>query len=100
MLGDERVPVLGAVENMVAAACPHCGGKVAIFPAVRHERSIWALGVDRLGSIPLDPALADAGDNGVPRLAREPQGPHAAAFRSIADAIVARLAESERRAVG
>ena len=98
MLEDARVAVLGAVENMAAAPCPHCGAKVAVFPAVRDARSIWALGVDRLGSIPLDAALAHAGDHGVPLLVQEPGSSHGDAFAAIAAAVVRRLDETDQRA--
>jgi ATP-binding protein involved in chromosome partitioning len=50
------VRVLGGVENMDGLTCPHCGGHVDVFPPVADERSIF-LEIDRLVSIPLDPAL-------------------------------------------
>ncbi|MBO0684161.1 MAG: P-loop NTPase [Candidatus Dormibacteraeota bacterium] len=60
------VRVLGAVENMAGIACPHCGELVEVFPAVPEPRSVWAMGVERLASIPLDPAVAAAADGGRP----------------------------------
>jgi ATP-binding protein involved in chromosome partitioning len=56
LLRDADVRVLGGVENMAGLACPHCGGHVDVFPPVSPERSIFAE-IDRLVSIPLDPAL-------------------------------------------
>jgi len=52
-----NVPVIGAVENMSGFVCPCCGERTEIFPPVAHERSIWALGVDKLAELPLDPTL-------------------------------------------
>jgi ATP-binding protein involved in chromosome partitioning len=57
-LRDAGVAVLGGVENMSDLICPHCGGRVEVFPGVAEERSIWSEGVAVLGRIPLDPGLA------------------------------------------
>jgi ATP-binding protein involved in chromosome partitioning len=58
LLRDANVRVLGAVENMAATTCPHCGEPIRLFPAVAEERSLWHDGIERLASIPLDPAYA------------------------------------------
>jgi ATP-binding protein involved in chromosome partitioning len=55
---DAGVRLLGAIENMSGFVCPHCGERSSIFPRVSERRSIWAQGVEQLGSIPLDPRLA------------------------------------------
>jgi len=52
-----NVPIIGAVENMSWVACASCGERIALFPAVAMERSIWNE-VERLVSLPLIPALA------------------------------------------
>jgi ATP-binding protein involved in chromosome partitioning len=64
MFRRAQVDVLGAVENMRGLACPHCGEYIELFPNVQAARSVWAMGVERLHSIPLDPALAAAADVG------------------------------------
>jgi ATP-binding protein involved in chromosome partitioning len=92
LLRAEDVPVLGAVENMSGLVCPHCGESVDVFPKVRDERSLWALGVPKLASISLDPVLARAGDLGRPIFIDRPDGPQAQAFRNLADAVVEALA--------
>lgn len=91
MFRDRSVPVLGGIENMTELACPHCGEQIAVFPQVPHERSLWVEGVPKLGSIPLDPAIARAGDHGVPALVSDPDGPQAQAFHALADRIAAEL---------
>ena len=88
MLAAAGVPVIGGVENMVALVCPHCGEGVEVFPRAPEERSIWASGVARLASIPLDPFVARAGDRGAPVLASEPAGAQAASFHELAAKIV------------
>jgi ATP-binding protein involved in chromosome partitioning len=57
-LRDADIPVLGGVENMSGLECPHCGERIEVFAAVAEARSVWAEGVNVLGRIPLDPALA------------------------------------------
>lgn len=91
MLRDESVRVLGGVENMTALSCPHCGERVDVFPHVRAERSLWAGGVERLASIPLDPALAYASDRGRPLLADGDDGAVGEAFRRLGERVVATL---------
>jgi ATP-binding protein involved in chromosome partitioning len=84
LFAETGTRVLGGVENMSGLVCPHCGETISVFGDVREERSIWALGVDRLGSIPLDPAVA----NGRPILL---DGPETAAGRELVK-IAARVA--------
>ena len=83
------VPVLGLVENMSTFVCPACGHETAIFRSGGGERTAKELGVDFLGSIPLDAEIALGGDAGVPIVVKQPEGPHAAAFRKLAEAVVA-----------
>ncbi len=79
-----RIPVLGGVENMTGFACPHCGAPVEVFPRVPEGRAIWTMGVERIGTIPLDPSVSEAGDRGRPLLVEHPQSLQAAAFRDTA----------------
>jgi ATP-binding protein involved in chromosome partitioning len=95
------VPVLGLVENMASFVCPHCGQETAIFRAGGGERTARELGVPFLGSIPLDAAIAEGGDEGNPIVVAQPHSAHAQAFERLAAAIGATLdrlaAESSRR---
>jgi ATP-binding protein involved in chromosome partitioning len=84
MLRTAGVRVLGGVENMAGLVCPHCGEVVEVFPPTPEERSLWAAGVTRLGSLPLDPAVARAGDEGVPVFLSVPTGVVATAYRELA----------------
>ena len=85
------VPILGGVENMSGLRCPHCSERIDIFPPVAHERSIWAMGVERLAEVPLDPAISRAGDRGRPLFATYPNSVQAEAFRSLARLLAERL---------
>ena len=58
------VRVLGGIENMAGLECPHCGGRINVFAPVAPERSLWSSQVQRLGQVPLDPALGVADGGG------------------------------------
>jgi ATP-binding protein involved in chromosome partitioning len=81
------VPVLGGVENMAALACPCCSTAIDVFPPCREERSIWATGVERLCSIPMEPAVARAGEDGTPVVVSDPDGPVSATFAALAASV-------------
>jgi ATP-binding protein involved in chromosome partitioning len=82
-----NVPVLGIVENMSTFICPHCGTRSDIFGhgGARHEAG--RLGVPFLGEVPLALAIREKSDAGLPVVASEPEGPHAQAFRAIAERV-------------
>jgi ATP-binding protein involved in chromosome partitioning len=79
--------LLGVVENMSGEAFGYGGG----------AKLAEALGVSLLGTIPLDPALREAGDRGVPVVEAEPDSESARAIFAIADAVVAARQGSIRR---
>jgi ATP-binding protein involved in chromosome partitioning len=92
-----NVPVLGVVENMSTFVCPHCGEETAIFKHGGGERTAAELETDFLGRIPLDAAIAEGGDAGVPIVVAQPDGAHAKAFRHIAEAVVGAVDRQDRR---
>jgi len=92
MFGTSGVPVIGAVENMSGLACPHCREAIEVFPQVPEDRSLWASGIACLGRVPLDPAVAAAGDRGRPLLLAHPESASAAAFRGLSREVGAALA--------
>jgi ATP-binding protein involved in chromosome partitioning len=92
MFKKVNVPVIGIVENMSSFVCPHCGEVTDIFKKGGGERTADLLATAFLGAVPLDPKIVLGGDSGVPIAVAEPQGPHAAAFHRIAEAVVAEVA--------
>jgi len=82
-----NVPVLGIVENMSYFVCPECGARSDIFGhgGARHEAQRH--GVPFLGEVPLHITIREKSDAGLPVVATEPDGPHAAAYRNIASAV-------------
>jgi ATP-binding protein involved in chromosome partitioning len=100
MFRKMEVPVLGLVENMSTFVCPSCGHETAIFRSGGGERTAAELDVPFLGSIPLDAEIAEGGDRGVPIVVQHPDGPHAAAFRKVAEAVERALARRSDATAG
>ena len=59
-----NVPVLGLVENMSSFKCPDYGKVHHIFGESKAQEIADAYGVETVASLPIDPALANAVDNG------------------------------------
>lgn len=60
------VPILGVVENMSGFICPKCGEMTDIFGTGRGQTLAMESGVDFLGAIPLEPAIAQSCETGRP----------------------------------
>jgi ATP-binding protein involved in chromosome partitioning len=88
------VPVLGIIENMSTFICPHCGGQSDIFGHGGARAEAAALEVDFLGEVPLHMEIRKTSDAGTPIVVSTPDGPHALAYRGIADAVWAKVAPS------
>ena len=78
-----HVPVLGVVENMSGFACPKCGEVTQILRSGGGRRLSDDMGVPFSGSIPMDPKIAEAGDNGRSFLQFYAQSPTAEIMRGI-----------------
>lgn len=94
MLEKVNVPILGIVENMSGFTCPSCGEVTHIFHQGGAKEIAVTMGVPFLGAIPLDPAIVDSGDNGVPLAIAAPDSPAAQAYGRLADALTADLAQT------
>jgi ATP-binding protein involved in chromosome partitioning len=81
------VPVVGVVENMSAYTDPETGRRVELFSSGGGQRLADEIGAPLLGSVPLQPRLAELADAGRPILVAEPESPAAAALRQIAEAL-------------
>ncbi|RLG89524.1 MAG: ATP-binding protein [Thermoprotei archaeon] len=58
------IRILGIVENMSEFTCPRCGATYKLFGSGVGESMAKELGVEFLGSIPLDPRISEAMDRG------------------------------------
>ncbi len=85
-----HIRVAGVIENMAAFTCEH-GGTYPIFGSGGGRRLADEIGVDLVGSVPLDARLAAGGDAGLP-VASEDEGPLADAFAAVAERVVTDIA--------
>ena len=63
MLDQRGLRVIGGVENMSSIACPRCGERTEVFPPTDETRAVWTR-ITKLASLPIDPSLALAADEG------------------------------------
>lgn len=59
-----NIPVLGLVENMSYAVCPHCGEKLDIFGVSRVEETAEKFGIGLNARLPITPDVARLFDAG------------------------------------
>jgi ATP-binding protein involved in chromosome partitioning len=90
------VPILGLVENMAGFICPHCGKDAPLFQKGGGEAEARRLGVPLVASIPLDPEVAQAGEDGTPLVIGRPRSPQAQALRWMAKVVAGRLSVIQR----
>jgi len=84
MFHKTNVRVLGIVENMSYFLCPGDGVRYDIFGRGGGQREADRLGVPLLGEIPIDVATREAGDTGMPIVARAQDGAVGREFMKIA----------------
>jgi ATPases involved in chromosome partitioning len=92
MMQRMGVRLLGLVENMSYFIAPDTGRRYDIFGTGGAERAAAELGMPFLGAIPLVMSIREGSDAGRPPLVAEPDGAEAAAYRSIARAVLAAAA--------
>lgn len=56
--------LLGLIENMSYLKCPSCGEEIHVYGETRGEQLAHSLAVPFLGSVPLDPEIAQRSDEG------------------------------------
>jgi ATP-binding protein involved in chromosome partitioning len=78
------VPVIGVVENMGPYTDPASGIRYAFFAEGGGERLAKEVGAELLGSVPLQPGLAEQADAGTPVVIGDPGSPAARALLEIA----------------
>jgi ATP-binding protein involved in chromosome partitioning len=84
MFDKVSIPVLGIVENMSAFVCPHCRTETAIFDKGGARTAAEKMGIRFLGDVPIDLAIREGGDKGVPIVVGQPDSPQAAALLAVA----------------
>jgi ATP-binding protein involved in chromosome partitioning len=86
-----ELPVIGIIENMSGMVCPHCGDIIDLFGTGGGEKAAQELGVPFLGSIPLDPEMVKAGDEGRPYILRHADTPAWKAVDTVMENLVKRV---------
>jgi len=89
MFDKVAIPVLGIVENMSSFVCPHCRKETNIFDHGGARSAAQKMGIRFLGEIPLDLAVREGSDKGVPIVAGQPDGPQSQAFIDTAQQVAA-----------
>jgi ATP-binding protein involved in chromosome partitioning len=87
MFDKVSIPILGIVENMSSFVCPHCRKETPIFDHGGARTAAEKMGIRFLGEIPIDLAIRQGGDQGVPIVAGQPDSPQAQAFLAVAKSV-------------
>lgn len=90
MFKKVEVPILGVVENMSYFHCPDNDKRYYIFGKGGGQRTAAQMDVPFLGEIPLQMAIREGGDQGVPIVIAEPDSPEAQSFIELAKKVMAR----------
>jgi ATP-binding protein involved in chromosome partitioning len=83
-----KIPIIGLIENMSGAVCPHCGEALELFEGTRGEAGpLQSLGLPLLGRIPFDRRIAMCADQGRSFMDEHALTPASQAFRIIIDSL-------------
>lgn len=86
MFRSMNVPIIGVVENMSFLTLPD-GSQLDIFGQGGGEQLAAETKTDFLGSVPMDPAIREAGDLGIPIVISHPDSEAAGALNELADKV-------------
>ncbi len=84
-----NIHVFGVVENMSYYSNPTSGEPVYIFGKGGGPKAAQELQVPFLGEIPIEQEIAEAGDSGIPIVAKNPESAATRAFQEAAKRIIA-----------
>jgi ATP-binding protein involved in chromosome partitioning len=90
MFRQMNVPILGIVENMSYLELPD-GTRMDIFGSGGGERLAEQSGVPFIGAIPMDPAVREGGDKGVPVTISMPDSPVSQALNQVTMDVAAKI---------
>lgn len=85
MFEQVKIPIVGIIENMSGFTCSHCGELTEVFKGGGGAEMAKTMNVPYLGSLPLDPEIMMAGDNGNPVLVNSKETPAAKALLALTD---------------
>lgn len=87
-INEAKIPIIGLVENMSGFICPHCNTVTDIFKSGGGEAVAKEFGIQFLGKVPIELAVVESGDAGLPIVLRNPESASAKAFNSMIKKIV------------
>jgi ATP-binding protein involved in chromosome partitioning len=90
MARRSHMPVIGAIENMSGFTAPD-GEHYPLFGSGGGQELAADLGVELLGSVPLDPRVTEGGDSGRPVVTADPGSPAAIAIIGAAKTLTTLL---------
>ena len=91
MFKKMNVPILGVVQNLDGFVCPHCKKVTRIFKGNAGKRLAEKFKLEFLGSLAIDPSIAQAGDQGFPAVLKNPDSPFSQSLRTIAARIMMKV---------
>ena len=93
MFAKVAVPLIGVVENMSYFVCPGCGEETEIFFRGGGQKIAKELDVPFLGEIPIDTAIRESGDGGIPVVVGKKDSASARAFVAVARLLAGRVSQ-------
>ena len=86
-----NIETIGVIENMSGLICPHCSKEIDFFGTGGGRKMAAEMGVEFLGSIPMEMETRSAGDAGKPVVLSNPESRTSEAFAHIADNVITLL---------
>ncbi|MBB1116881.1 iron-sulfur cluster carrier protein ApbC [Stenotrophomonas sp. W1S232] len=99
MFEKVNIPVLGLVENMAVHTCSNCGHAEHIFGSGGGQAMAARYNVPLLGSLPLDVAIREQADAGMPITRAAPDSAAARAYQQVARRLLQALGERPRASI-
>jgi Mrp family chromosome partitioning ATPase len=86
-----NLKVAGLIENMGPFKCPGCDTEIALFKKGGGKRTAEAMNIDFLGSLPFDPEVVEASDDGTPIIRKNTANGFSLVLNGIIDNLVKKL---------
>jgi Mrp family chromosome partitioning ATPase len=86
-----RLPIIGIIENMCGFVCPHCSECTNIFSSGGGKGLSELYNITFLGSLPIDPKLAQCSENGLSYLTEYQDTLTSSMIISIIDIIINKI---------
>lgn len=86
-----NLDVVGLVENMGPFKCAGCDTKIALFKSGGGEKTAKAMDIPFLGTLPFNPEVVEASDDGTPIITRNENNDFSVALYEIISKVVSKL---------